>query len=192
MTDYTTLAALAGVGVIGSRMAHELTHAAAAKLLRAELRDVSVLGGQVAYAVHADRSRWIDRGIGLAPMLVGVMFGAVVLAYYGRPSARPIWAVAAMVWVLYSLPSPEDVWGCSFGEAVEESRLPLPLVQLAIVTGLLVAGELLWHWVAGPPDAPFDPFLGLMAPAIKIGAAVGGGYIIGESLSRRDLDRRVD
>lgn len=56
---------------LGAAIAHELTHAAAAKILGGHVRKVDLIGLTVDWEMPAHLSTWRDRLIGLAPQLVG-------------------------------------------------------------------------------------------------------------------------
>jgi hypothetical protein len=92
-------AALLG-GMVAAAVLHELTHAAAVRLVGGKVEGLSLRRLYVDWRVD-DATRWQVRAISLAPQCVGVSVALAALVV-GIPSGRA-GIVAAASWAVYTL-----------------------------------------------------------------------------------------
>lgn len=101
MISAWTLVSLGAAPIAGAWL-HEATHAAVARLLGAEVRDIDLLNLHVTYALPETASRWKDRTIGIAPEGIGIVVLAAYLELWGLPTGTT-GAIHTMLWGTYTV-----------------------------------------------------------------------------------------
>lgn len=89
-------------GLIAAGVLHELTHAAAARLLGARVHDIDLINMHVTWEIDARASLWRDRVINLAPQLVGLTVALLVLAT-GVDVLTRSFVPVVVAWAWYTL-----------------------------------------------------------------------------------------
>lgn len=95
--------------MVGGRLLHELVHAIVARLLGARI--VEFTGSVVRYELPAEAPLATDRCIGAAPLVSGLVVGAV--AWLVGPPRGPLGVVLAAGWAVYTF----------FGDPFEDLRV---------------------------------------------------------------------
>lgn len=131
---------------VGAAFAHELTHAAAARLLGGSVRRVDLLNLNVDWEMDASKSRVRDRLINLSPQIVGV--GGALLAFWaGAIPAGGVESVPVyLAWFIYTLHG--GAADLSLAVAYNDGEIPFPKYnkQLLGAYGCSILGMALYHF----------------------------------------------
>lgn len=90
-------------------LAHELTHANAARLLGAASVEVNFAPRPHVLMDFGDLPRWRVRVACLAPTIVGLVWAGSGIALFGPPPLSPPTVLVAGYWALFTVPSRDDI-----------------------------------------------------------------------------------
>lgn len=165
---WSALAVIFGGGYILATLAHELSHFLMAKVLGCPAALHIKPHLETEFVVAQERSKLVDRTIGLAPTLIGGTGGILWLLLFGLPTATPLSAIGVFLWFWFAAPSPDDLLGGRW----EESRFQdMPPELRATVGCLLFLGAVAVH-VAGVAVPTYSGLTVWLAAALALAGAV--------------------
>lgn len=164
--------------MVAGSIAHELTHAVAARLLGGKVVRISLLSLFVEYEMPADASTWRHRVVGLAPLIVGTLVAVSALVGGLIPSGDAF-VVGGVAWAVFTLwGSLEDLSLAASRQVQDTGSSPVRDVPGGDAGEHSAWGQRI-HFLLGEPPGPWYEMMGAFTCFGSAYIAAGLAYELG-------------